>query len=124
MVALDRIRLTGLLRKEPRKRGSFYGPDRRRVVRLGSAPVVVDDDVTVVGGKFAPCRERDAAANSVRSPWRASRGTQLALEAVEQIEKANALPRAVSASDGRLPEHTCRLEAENRLACALLGTPE
>ena len=27
MVTLDRIRLTGLLRKKPWKRGFFYGPD-------------------------------------------------------------------------------------------------
>jgi hypothetical protein len=29
MVTRDRIRLTGLLRKKPRQRGFFYGPNSR-----------------------------------------------------------------------------------------------
>ena len=34
MVTPDKIRLTGLLRKKPWQRGFFYGPIRRRLVRL------------------------------------------------------------------------------------------
>jgi hypothetical protein len=71
---------------------------------------------------FAPTPSVPAAASSACRPWSARRRAQLALESIEQVEEAHALPRAVSPPDSRLPKDSCSLEPEDRLACTLFGT--
>lgn len=94
-----------------------------RLDRIAAAVVIVDG-ATVASSRFVPDLSLRAAARSACRPWRACSRPEFALEAVEQVEKADALPGAVSTPDGRLPEHSRLFKAEDRLACALLSTSE
>ncbi len=102
---------------------------RGRFVRYCRSIQIVDAVVIVDDAKGASWFVRGlsphwATPPSAGRPWHAGRRPELALEAVEQVEEAHALPGAVTPSDSRLPEHSRLLEAEERLACALLGTSE
>src|SRR5882724_9562433 len=57
--------------------------------------------------EFAPAPSVPAAASSTCRPWSARRRSQRTLEAIEQVEEAHALPRAVSPPDGCLPKDFC-----------------
>src|SRR3954463_9254073 len=67
MVTLDRIRLTGLLRKKPWKRGFFYS-----VVSPGSRPTscyrllgrAISLEPLGAGAGFAPCRTSEVPAGA------------------------------------------------------------
>jgi hypothetical protein len=75
MVTLDRIRLTGLLRKKPWKRGFFYGPDspatRQARPAAGSTAVSVEPLGAVARRRLVGCAgyepPRVSKANTSRS---------------------------------------------------------
>jgi hypothetical protein len=96
MVTLDRIRLTGLLRKEPRRRGSFYSP-------RGSLSGVTKGVIAVCAG-LVLCAS--AVAESVPGPGAAipKTPTELATTLVQtKTDLASAIDAWLSHAEPRPP---------------------
>jgi hypothetical protein len=83
MVTQDRIRLTGLLRKKPWKRGFFYGPDspatRQARCAAGLTAVSVEPPGAVARRGLAGCAGyeplREGNANTRSYPWTGGAGS-------------------------------------------------
>jgi len=82
MVALDRIRLTGLLRKKPWKRGFFYAPDSPATRQARPAAGLTAVSVEPLGAVARRCPEAVPATSR-------SAGRTLALAASRTLAFAD-----------------------------------